>query len=61
MEKACGKEGHLPRAETFGGGQPEATCKGTGGINTITYSLPNPSSYLPSWEVNGKPEDREVS
>lgn len=62
MEKACGKEGHLPRAETFSGGQPEATCKGTWGINTIiTYSLPNPSSYLPSWEVSQKPEAREVS
>lgn len=39
-----GKEGHPSRAETFGGGQPEATCKRTREINTspLLSSLPAP-------------------
>lgn len=32
--RLCRKEGHPSRAETFGGGQPEATCKRTREINT---------------------------
>lgn len=44
------------------GGQPEATCKEARRIKTLTCSLPNPSSDLPSWEFSrswrtGKPHD----
>lgn len=58
--RLCGKEGHPSRAETFGGGQPEATCKRTREIKHLTSSVLLPSSSLPSWETDQKPEGKEA-
>lgn len=61
--RLCGKEGHPSRAETFGGGQPEATCKRTREINTSPLLSFFPAPVCPPGRLTKsqrarKPDDK---